>query len=156
MWEKTRQTQQIREMNATTTEKDSAVRRLNCQLRKIKNDVLNIENGDFKSNRIYHDWIRNHKEIILPAKSKYVNTNLYYDLQCKPQDYFRSDFCLHTFVKFTNLSIIYYCLLQVHGGDDATSSTTGDGDIEPLPPANEHHPETHALGHSIPCLDFAA
>ena len=42
----------------------------------------------------------------------------------------------------------------MHGGDDETRSRRGDGDIEPLPPSNEHHPETHALGHSNPCSHF--
>ena len=94
MLDKKGKEEEIRERNTTTKEKDSAVRRLNYQLRKIKNDVLNIKNGELKSEEGYHEWIQEHKKIILPAKprSKYVKKNLYYDLQCKPQDYFRSDF----------------------------------------------------------------
>lgn len=88
MWEKKIMIQKIRKIKKTKKEKDSVVRKLNCQLRKIKNDILNIENQDFKSNPIYHTWIQDHKKRVLPDKSHYTKNNLYYDLQCNPQDYF--------------------------------------------------------------------
>ena len=56
----------------------------------MKNDLLNIENNKYKSKNIYHDWINDKKKYILPNKDKFQKNNLYYDLQCNPQDYFSS------------------------------------------------------------------
>ena len=47
-----------------------------------------MENKELKSNDIYHDWIKKMKKTVLPNKTKYTKDNLYYDLQCNPQDYF--------------------------------------------------------------------
>ncbi len=56
------------------------------QLRKIKTDILEIKT-EYKSDVKYHNWINDVKKIITPNKDKYQKDNLYYDLQCNPQDY---------------------------------------------------------------------
>jgi hypothetical protein len=55
-------------------------------LKKIKNDILEIS-SEYKSDVKYHNWIKEIKKTITPNKDKYQKDNLYYDLQCNPQDY---------------------------------------------------------------------
>ena len=88
VWEKKYMIKQIRKIKKTKKDKDTAIRKLNTQLRKIKNDLLNIESTNYKSNSIYHKWIKEIQKHIIPTKNKFIKNNLYYDLQCNPQDYF--------------------------------------------------------------------
>ena len=63
--------------------KDKLISNLATNLRKIKNDLL------FKtktSNPIYHEWIEKVSVQIFPQK-KLREDNMYYDIQCSPQDY---------------------------------------------------------------------
>ncbi len=87
MWEKKFMTKQIRKIKKTKKDRDSTISKLNNQLRKVKNDVLNIEDTNFKSYSYYHSWIKEQKKFIIPTKKKFRKNNLYYDLQCNPQDY---------------------------------------------------------------------
>ena len=89
IWKRKFLTNQIRKIKKTKKDKDTAVRKLNTQLRKIKSDLLNIENTTYKSKSFYHKWIREQHKLIVPNKVKFKKNNLYYDLQCNPQDYFR-------------------------------------------------------------------
>lgn len=77
----------IRKLNLTKKEKDSRIYGLNAELRRIKNDLLNVEDNKYKSKSFYHKWIENTKKHIIPDK-KFKKDSLYYDLQCSPQDYF--------------------------------------------------------------------
>ncbi len=56
------------------------------QLRLIKNDILDLTNK-FKSDIKYHKQIIELKKIIIPNKEKFKKDNIYYDLQCNPQEY---------------------------------------------------------------------
>jgi transposase len=56
------------------------------QLRKIKTDILEVSK-EYTSDVKYHNWIKEIKKTITPNKEKYMKDNLYYDLQCNPQDY---------------------------------------------------------------------
>ncbi len=87
VWKKTFIISKIRKMNITKKEKDEKINKLCNQLRKIKNDLLNIESTQYKSHISYHAWINQQKQIILPVKT--FKKNLYYDLQCSPMDYFQ-------------------------------------------------------------------
>ena len=87
IWEKKFITKQIRKIKKKKKDKDTAVRKLHSQLRKIKNDLLNIENSKYKSNSIYHQWIKNQHVLVVPNKQEFKKDNIYYDLQCNPQDY---------------------------------------------------------------------
>lgn len=88
MWNKKDELEKIKE----TEPKDKQQELINSfcsQLRRIKNDLLNIDNNKFKSDTKYHKWINDQTKHILPNKEKYKKNNLYYDLQCTPQDYFQ-------------------------------------------------------------------
>ena len=88
IWEQKFMTKQIRKLKKTKKDREATIRNLNSQLRKIKNDILNINDTNFKSNIYYHNWIKEQKKLIIPIKDKFRKDNLYYDLQCNPQEYF--------------------------------------------------------------------
>lgn len=88
IWEKKFMITQIRKIKKTKIDRESTIRTLNTQLRKIKVDLLNIENTNYKSNSYYHKWINEQKKLVIPVKDKFMKDNLFYDLQCTPQDYF--------------------------------------------------------------------
>ena len=77
----------IKKQMITHKRKNDKIRRLNAELRKIKNDLLNIEDDKYKSKSFYHKWIENTKKNIIPNKEEFKNS-LYYDLLCSPQDYY--------------------------------------------------------------------
>lgn len=89
MWKKQFLTQKIKsKMTLTKKEKESKIRKLNSELRKIKNDILNVETTEYKSHSSYHYWINEQKKKIMPVKPKFEKQSIYYDIQCHPQDYF--------------------------------------------------------------------
>ena len=55
--------EEIRELKLKKTKKDreSAIKRLCNQLRRIKKDLLNVEGNQFKSNAYYNKWIKEQK-----------------------------------------------------------------------------------------------
>jgi hypothetical protein len=87
IWKKKYIIDKIRKLNITQKEKEDRINKLCSQLRKIKKDILNIENNKYKSYSFYHQWIDGIKKHIIPNKDKFNKDNLYYDLQCNPQDY---------------------------------------------------------------------
>jgi hypothetical protein len=89
-WKKKFLIEKIRKLNTTKKEKDKRVNGLCNQLRKIKNDLLNVENNEYKSKSFYHSWIENNKKVLLANKKEFKKNNLYYDIQCSPQDYLPS------------------------------------------------------------------
>ena len=86
VWKKKFIVSKIRKMNITKKEKDVKINKLCYQLRKIKNDILNVETTQYKSHISYHTWINQQKKHIIPVKT--FKKNLYYDLMCNPMDYF--------------------------------------------------------------------
>lgn len=88
IWKKREMIECIKKFKNNAKSKNNCINNLCSQLRKIKNDLLNIENEDYKSHILYHNWIRKIKKQIIPDKDKFIKNNLYYDLQCNPQDYF--------------------------------------------------------------------
>ena len=87
VWKQKFMTNQIRKVKKTKKDREAGVRNLNTQLRKIKNDLLNIENNEYKSKFYYHQWIQENHKLVIPNKKNFKKDNLYYDLQCNPQDY---------------------------------------------------------------------
>lgn len=87
VWKQKFMTNQIRKVKKTKKDREAGVRNLNTQLRKIKNDLLNIENNEYKSKSFYHQWIKENHKLVIPNKKNFKKDNLYYDLQCNPQDY---------------------------------------------------------------------
>jgi hypothetical protein len=90
IWKKKFLIEKIKKLNLTKKEKDKRINNLCNQLRKIKNDLLNVDNKEYKSKSFYHSWITNNKKILLPDKNKFKKNNLYYDIQCSPQEYLPS------------------------------------------------------------------
>jgi len=88
VWKKKFIVSKIRKLNITQKEKEQRVNNLCSQLRKIKNDLLNIEKTNYKSHSMYHTWINQQKQFITPNKTTYKNNNIVYDLMCSPMDYF--------------------------------------------------------------------
>jgi len=89
MWKKQFLTQKIKSKTTLTKkEKETKLRKLNIELRKIKNDILNVETTEYKSHSSYHYWINEQKKKIMPVKPKFEKQSIYYDIQCHPQDYF--------------------------------------------------------------------
>lgn len=87
IWKKKETINKIKENN--NLDQKEQINEFCRQLRKIKNDILNSSNitTEYKSDIKYHNWINDIKKIITPNKNKYMKDNLYYDLQCNPQDY---------------------------------------------------------------------
>jgi hypothetical protein len=88
VWKKKLIVSKIRKLNITQKEKEQRVSNLCSQLRKIKTDLLNVENKNYKSHSIYHTWINEQKKFITPNKEEYKKNNIVYDLMCSPMDYF--------------------------------------------------------------------
>ena len=49
---------------------------------------MNIENNNYKSHSIYHNWVNRQKQLITPNKITYKENDIVYDLKCNPFDYF--------------------------------------------------------------------
>jgi len=89
VWKKKMLVTKIRKLFTTKKERESRIRCLEKELRKIKNDLLNVDNSiAYTSPRHYHQWITKQKIHILPVKEKFQKQSIHYDLKCKPMDYF--------------------------------------------------------------------
>jgi len=89
VWKKKMMIDKIRKIFPTKKEKEARIRQLEKELRKIKNDLLNVDDVDENTSLPhYHKWITKQKKHILPDKEKFQKQSIYYDLKCKPMDYF--------------------------------------------------------------------
>ena len=88
VWKKKYLKEKISELNISQKERKSRKNKLYATLRKIKTDLLNVENENYKSHSSYHEWINQQKAFITPNKASYKNDNIVYDLKCSPFDYF--------------------------------------------------------------------
>jgi hypothetical protein len=86
VWKKKDTIVKIKEENKDEEKQKELVNEFCKQLRKIKTDILETT-SEYKSDVKYHNWIKEIKKTITPNKDKYQKDNLYYDLQCNPQDY---------------------------------------------------------------------
>jgi hypothetical protein len=87
VWKKKLIVNKIRKLGKTKMERDARIRTLCADLRKIKNDLLNVDDKPYQSNHHYHKWITQQKQHILPPKTKYEKNSVMYDLKCKTMDY---------------------------------------------------------------------
>ena len=87
VWKKKMIVDKIRKLGKTKTEREAQVRNLCSELRKIKNDLLNVDGKPYQSNHHYHKWITQQKQFILPPKTKYEKNSVMYDLKCNTMDY---------------------------------------------------------------------
>jgi len=90
VWKKKFITEKIRKLCKTKKERETRIRTLCNELRKIKNDLLIVDTKVYTSKSYYHKWITEQKQHILPKKTKYEKNSIFYDLKCNPMDYFPS------------------------------------------------------------------
>lgn len=88
VWKKNMIVEKIRKMYKTKKKRETKIRNLCIELRKIKNDLLNVVNTNYTSKSYYHNWVTEQKQNILPNKTNYEKDSIYYDLKCSPIDYF--------------------------------------------------------------------
>jgi len=126
-WKKTKKIDKINEeKDLSKNQKDIKIKEFITELRKVKLDLLNIEDKELKSNEKYHKWIKKNKKIALPNKDKYMKDSLYYDLQCNPQDYFicmfqMMEMCENQDETIYNLFPMRNDIIQKHIKIDTTS-----------------------------------
>lgn len=87
-WEKKARIESIQNANISKKLKDEKIRFLCSRLRKVKNDLLNVEDYVLKSDEVFHAMIKQYKKLIVPDKTIFQKNSVYYDLQCNPDDYF--------------------------------------------------------------------
>jgi len=88
VWKKKMIMDKIRKLGKTQKEREARVRNLCAELRKIKNDLLNVDGKPYQSNNYYHKWIAEQKQHILPHRNKFEKNSVMYDLKCKTMEYF--------------------------------------------------------------------
>ena len=88
VWKKKIIVDKIRKLGKTHKESETRVRNLCAELRKIKNDLLNVDGKPYQSNHHYHKWIAEQKQHILPHRNKFEKNSVMYDLKCKTMEYF--------------------------------------------------------------------
>jgi hypothetical protein len=97
VWKKKMLIEKIRKLRPTKKERETKIKHLESDLRKIKNDLLNVNPEiAYTSKSFYHTWITEQKQRILPVKEKFQKKSIYYDLKCSPFDYFP---CMITMMK---------------------------------------------------------
>ncbi len=107
VWKKKLIVNKIRNLGKTKMERDARIRTLCADLRKIKNDLLNVDDKPYQSNHHYHKWITQQKQHILPPKTKYEKNSVMYDLKCKTMDY---------------LPCMIYMMKQVENDDESINN----------------------------------
>ena len=90
IWKKKFITEKIRKLGKTKAERETRIRNLCSELRKIKNDLLRVDKKEYTSKCYYHNWITEQRNHVLPSKKKFEKDNIYYDLKCNPMDYLPS------------------------------------------------------------------
>lgn len=92
----------------TYDKKDKLISKLSSNLRQIKNDLL-LKTRTSKS--FYHDWISSVSATIFPQR-KYQEDNIYYDIQCTPQDYLPYMFYMMRELESHELKLNIVCPLR--------------------------------------------
>jgi len=87
VWKQKYLMEKIRKLGKTKAERERRIYKLHKTLRSIKEDLLNVENKEYKSPSFYHLWITQQKQHILPTKEKFQKDHIAYDLKCSPMDY---------------------------------------------------------------------
>jgi len=105
VWKKKTITEKIKKLYKTKMERETRIRNLCSELRKIKNDLLNVDKSIYASKSYYHTWITEQRKNILPNKKKYEKDSIYYDLKCSPMDYLPSMIYMMKRVENENESI---------------------------------------------------
>lgn len=83
-WHKKELLNIIKKHKHTSVQRKATADRLCQQLRRVKNDLLNIQQ-EKTSHSLYHRWIDKQRLKVLPLRP--LRESVYYDLKCSPQDY---------------------------------------------------------------------
>ena len=111
IWQRDFLIEKIKKIKKTKTARDESIRKLTRTLRKIKNDLLDVDGSAIQSHASYHDWIRIHKTIVLPQKT-FQKDSLYYDLQVTPGDYWSKMLAMTTTIEKYDKKIRNFCPLR--------------------------------------------
>ena len=85
VWKRKQLLKFIQKIFKTPKARKQAKYKLINNLRRIKNDILNFDKSK-SSSSIYHTWIDEAREKLLPQR-EFQKNSVYYDLMCSPQDY---------------------------------------------------------------------
>lgn len=107
VWKKKLIVDKIRKLGKTKVEREIRIRSLCNELRKIKNDLLNVDGKPYQSNHHYHKWIAEQKQYILPHRTKFDKNSVMYDLKCKTMEY---------------LPCMIYMMKQVENEDESVNN----------------------------------
>jgi len=88
VWKKKMIIEKIRKLGKSQKECETRIKNLCTELRKIKNDLLNVDGKPYQSNHHYHKWITQQKQHVLPNRKKFEKNSVMYDLKCNTMDYF--------------------------------------------------------------------
>ena len=81
------QVDQIKKSALTSSQKQEQMAILSRFVRNLKSDILDISKSQLSSDPAYHEFILQTRAAILPNNSSYEHDNVYYDLQCHPEQY---------------------------------------------------------------------
>ena len=104
IWQKNMLIDKIKKIKKTKKQIDDSIHKLNNVLRKIKIDLLELDDN-FKSHKSYHKWIIIQRNLIRPIKEKFEKDSVYYDIHCNPQEYYSGMFYMMNEIEKRNFSI---------------------------------------------------
>ena len=84
---------EINNKNLDKNEKKELRNQLYSEFRKIKKDIVKLDNN-YESNNKYHEWINMHRTNII-RKNKFTKNSIEYDLCSNTQDYLKSLFYMN-------------------------------------------------------------
>jgi len=107
VWKKKEMVEWIKQ-HKNYTKKGKMVSNLCVNLRKVKNDLLLKTRT---SNWFYHKWINQVSTQIFPQR-EYRENNIYYDIQCTPQDYLPYMFYMMRELELNEIKLNNVCPLR--------------------------------------------
>jgi transposase len=90
---------QIRAEKIKKADKDKKIKNICSKINTFTNDLLNIQDENFKSNNHYHPMIKLMKTFVLPNKKIFSHNNLLYDIKENPMDYFKCMFSMMSIIE---------------------------------------------------------
>lgn len=93
---------EINNMDVSDKEKSDKKHEIYCELKKVKNDLMKIDNN-YESLEKYHDWINKHKQHIVTNK-EFSKNSMNYDVCCNPYDYLKPMFYINNELENINKS----------------------------------------------------
>lgn len=93
---------EIEQSLLTSEEKREEIRLIRSEVRKLKDDVFNIEKCKrYSSSSEWHEWLDKYKPSLIPNKSKFDKDSVFYDIHSNTIDYLPHMMLLnHHFEKF--------------------------------------------------------